>query len=210
MNRVVLSVVFIGIITLTSGCKKNNSVTVTVPSLSTSTITGITYSTATSGGNISSDGNAAVTARGVCWNTVTGPTTSDSHTSDGTGTGNFISSLTGLTASTPYFVRAYATNTAGTAYGNEVTFTTSAAQAANEVLIQGMAYSPLSLTVAVNTTVKWTNNDNVSHSVTSDTGLFDSGLFGNGGTYSRQFTTAGTFNYHCSIHPYMTATIIVQ
>lgn len=63
-------------------------------------------------------------ARGICWGTITGLTTADSHTSDGTGSGVFKSSLTGLQFGALYHVRAYATNNAGTSYGNEVSFTT--------------------------------------------------------------------------------------
>jgi uncharacterized protein (TIGR02145 family) len=100
--------------------------TVSLPSISTTAISGITQNNASSGGNISSDGGASITARGVCWNTVAGPSISNSKTTDGTGTGNFASSLTGLTAGITYYVRAYATNTAGTGYGNEISFTTSA------------------------------------------------------------------------------------
>jgi len=82
---------------------------------------------------------------------------------------------------------------------------------ANEVFIQNTAFSPSSITVAVNTTVKWTNKDNLSHTVTSNTALFDSGIIGpSSGTYSHQFTTAGTFPYHCSIHSSMNGTVIVQ
>lgn len=65
-----------------------------------------------------------MTARGVCWSTAANPTTVDSHTIDGGGAGAFISSITGLTLYTKYHVRAYATSSAGTAYGNEVTFPT--------------------------------------------------------------------------------------
>jgi plastocyanin len=84
------------------------------------------------------------------------------------------------------------------------------------VSIQNMAFSPSSITVAVNTTVTWTNNDNVTHTVTSNTGVFNSGNIGNagnyggGGTFSYKFTSAGTFPYHCSIHPAMTGTVVVQ
>jgi uncharacterized protein (TIGR02145 family) len=97
-----------------------------VPTLSTTAITSITQNTATSGGNITSDGGASVTARGVCWSTVTGPTISGNKTSDATGSGVFVSNITGLTASTKYYVRAYATNSVGTSYGSELSFTTSA------------------------------------------------------------------------------------
>ena len=92
--------------------------------LTTTAVSAITGSTAASGGNITSDGGETVTARGVCWNTAGSPTIADSKTTDGSGTGVFTSSLTGLTAGTLYHVRAYATNSVGTAYGNEQTFTT--------------------------------------------------------------------------------------
>lgn len=100
-----------------------------VPILTTAEVTDPTQTSATSGGNISSDGGASVTARGVCWNASGNPTiNNDDHTSDGTGTGSFTSSITGLTPSTPYYVRAYATNSAGTAYGDQKSFTTSGSQ----------------------------------------------------------------------------------
>jgi len=102
----------------------------TIPTLTTTAISGIAITTASSGGSISSDGGSAVTARGVCWSTSSGATIAlSSKTSDGAGTGSFTSSITGLTGSTTYYARAYATNAVGTAYGNEVTFTTSAASA---------------------------------------------------------------------------------
>jgi endonuclease I len=94
------------------------------PSVTTAAITSISINSATGGGEVTSGGSAAVTARGVCWNTTGSPTLSDSHTTDGTGTGVFVSSLTSLSAGTLYYVRAYATNSVGTTYGNEVTFTT--------------------------------------------------------------------------------------
>jgi len=95
-----------------------------IPTLSTTTISSITQTTATSGGNVTNDGGATVTARGVCWSTSANPTTANNKTINGTGTGVFTSSITGLTATTTYYLRAYATNIAGTAYGNEITFTT--------------------------------------------------------------------------------------
>ena len=98
--------------------------TPTIPSVSTSSLINITQTTATSGGNVSSDGGAAVTSRGVCWANVPGSTTAGSHTNDGSGTGIFVSNLTGLTPNMLYYIRAYATNSLGTAYGNELTFTT--------------------------------------------------------------------------------------
>jgi formylglycine-generating enzyme required for sulfatase activity len=97
----------------------------TKPTVTTTAVSGITATTATSGGNVTSDGGASVTARGVCWSTLANPTTSNSKTTNGTGTGSFISNLTGLSPSTTYHVRAYATNSVGTSYGSDITFTTS-------------------------------------------------------------------------------------
>ena len=69
---------------------------------------------------ITSDGNASVTSRGICWGLNSNPTISDSKTNDGTGDGQFVSSLTGLSAGSTYHVRAYATNSVGTAYGADL------------------------------------------------------------------------------------------
>ncbi len=81
----------------------------------------------------------------------------------------------------------------------------------NSVTIAGFAFSPQSLTVPVGTKVTWTNNDGVAHTVTSDDGkTFDSSSISPGSTYSFTFTKAGTYTYHCSIHPNMKATIVVQ
>ena len=94
------------------------------PTLSTSIIENITKTTATSGGAINNDGEAEVTARGICWSTNENPTITDNKTQDGKGTGGFSSTLEELLPNTTYFVRAYATNVIGTAYGNSVTFKT--------------------------------------------------------------------------------------
>ena len=96
----------------------------TTPTVTTTSVSGIGTTSAASGGEVTSDGGGSVTARGVCWNTTGSPTTEDAHTVDGTGTGAFASSLAGLSPGTLYHVRAYATNDAGTSYGNEVSFTT--------------------------------------------------------------------------------------
>jgi uncharacterized protein (TIGR02145 family) len=95
-----------------------------LPTVTTAPVTDITQTTATSGGTVYSDGGAPVTARGVCWSTSPNPTTGDNHTTDGTGTGTFVSYLTNLSPNTTYYVRAYATNSVGTAYGNQEVFTT--------------------------------------------------------------------------------------
>jgi len=111
-----------------SGCSKNkNDEPVNnpvIPVLTTSVVTGITHNSAGSGGVITSDGGASVTARGVCWSTGTNPTLTDPHTTDGSGTGSFTSNMTGLNPNTTYYVRAWASNSAGTGYGNALPFTT--------------------------------------------------------------------------------------
>ena len=92
--------------------------------LSTNSVTDITTSTATCGGNITTDAGSPITARGVCWSTSLDPTIADSKTSDGSGTGSFTSYLTGLSPDVNYYVRAYATNSLGTFYGVHQTFAT--------------------------------------------------------------------------------------
>ena len=92
--------------------------------VTTNNVTDITQTTAVCGGNVTITGNGTVTARGVCWSTNSNPTVNDNHTSNGTGTGNFTSNITGLTPNTTYYVRAYATNNAGTVYGEQKMFTT--------------------------------------------------------------------------------------
>ena len=104
---------------LSTSCKKKE-----IPVLTTVAVTSITTTTAGSGGNITDDGNADVNARGVCWSTAQKPTITGSHTSDSNGKGSFTSALTGLLPGTTYNVRAYATNSEGTAYGNSLSFVT--------------------------------------------------------------------------------------
>lgn len=96
----------------------------TLPSVTTNVISNITQTTAKSGGNVLSSGGSPVKLRGVCWSTSSGPTISNSHTSNGSGIGTFGSSITGLTSNTTYHIRAYATNSSGTAYGDELSFIT--------------------------------------------------------------------------------------
>ena len=102
------------------------TIALTPPVLTTFTVSGITKNTAASGGSITSDGGSTITAHGVCWSTGATPTILDSKTNDGTGAGSFTSNLNGLSASTTYYVRAYATTSVGTGYGNAVSFTTQA------------------------------------------------------------------------------------
>jgi len=95
-----------------------------IPTLTTAEVTDITGENAISGGDITEDGGLSIIARGVCWSTSPNPTIADSHTSNGSGTGSFSSSITGLNVSTTYYVRAYASTAAGTGYGDEMSFTT--------------------------------------------------------------------------------------
>jgi hypothetical protein len=96
------------------------------PTVLTTTITDVSYSSVNSGGNITDDGGAPVTARGIVWGTTSNPTIGSNIgiTSNGSGSGIFVSSITGLSLSTTYYVRSYATNSIGTSYGQEETFTT--------------------------------------------------------------------------------------
>ena len=104
----------------------STTATASLPKITTTSISIITSVSGQSGGNITDDGGAIVNNRGVCWSTLSNPTTTDSKTSEGSGSGIFISSINGLNVYTRYYVRAYATNSVGTAYGNQLYFTTSA------------------------------------------------------------------------------------
>lgn len=95
-----------------------------LPVVSTNTMSYIQPTTAVCGGSVQDDGGFSVTARGVCWSTAMEPTISNAHTVNGAGLGNFISSMSGLQTNTTYYVRAYATNTNGTTYGEQRSFTT--------------------------------------------------------------------------------------
>jgi hypothetical protein len=131
-----------------SGCKKtddNNSTTSQNAVLSTATVNNITETTATGGGNVTSQGNSAVSARGVCWSISANPSTSDAHTTDGSGTGSFTSNITGLIANTLYYVRAYATNSAGTGYGNQQSFTTQQGTGGTVTDIDGNVYHTVTI-----------------------------------------------------------------
>lgn len=115
----VLIVSAIAMMTMVQSCKK-----ATVPELTTAAVTEVTLNTAVSGGTITKDGGEDILEKGVCWSTTASPTIADQKTTNGKGSDSFVSNLGNLTEGTPYFVRAYATNSVGTGYGNEVTFTT--------------------------------------------------------------------------------------
>jgi plastocyanin len=82
--------------------------------------------------------------------------------------------------------------------------------ATDAVVIQNFAFAPAMITITAGTTVHWTNKDTDAHTVTSDTGLFGSAALPTGAGYAHTFTKPGTYSYHCSIHPFMVATVVVQ
>jgi uncharacterized protein (TIGR02145 family) len=116
--RILVIILLISEIICCNSCSKDS------PSVTTANVSDITPSGAVSGGTVTDNGGSDITARGVCWGTTQNPTISSGKTSNGSGNGPFTSNITGLTANTTYYVRAYATNSEGTGYGNEVSFTT--------------------------------------------------------------------------------------
>src|SRR4051812_4513003 len=120
MKRIILTalVVLLGII---AGCKKQDTYTSNdlKLELKTMAISNLTLTSAASGGAFISYGKDSILEKGICWATTENPTVSGSKTSDGTGSGNFVSSVTGLTPITYYFIRAYATTKSGTVYGTQ-------------------------------------------------------------------------------------------
>lgn len=95
-----------------------------LPTVTTAPVNSVTQTTASGGGTVTADGGAAVTTRGICWSTSANPAITDAHTSDGSGTGAFTSTISGLAPYTLYHVRAYAINQNGTGYGDDVYFNT--------------------------------------------------------------------------------------
>jgi len=118
-----------------------------LPTVMTSAISSITKTGASSGGYGISDGGADIIGKGVCWRTSENPTIADSHTSDGTGTASFTSLITGLSSGTTYHVRAYATNKAGTGYGDDIAFTSVALNAPEADFNANPTYGIVPLTV---------------------------------------------------------------
>jgi uncharacterized protein (TIGR02145 family) len=117
INRSVFAILLAA--TIFFGCKKKEE----LPSVTTTAISNITATSASSGGTITNEGSSGVISRGVCWSPVSTPTISDNKSTGGVGI-SFSSNLTNLNAITVYYVRAYATNSVGTSYGEEIPFTT--------------------------------------------------------------------------------------
>jgi len=129
-----------------SSCKKEVEEVITprTPEVFTQNVSGIGLTTASVEGSVSIDGGAEVTVRGVCWSTSENPTTADRKTSDGAGLGNFVSSLTELMPYTTYYVCAYAINSAGISYGNQLAFTTNQVITAPVVFNHDLTYGSVS------------------------------------------------------------------
>jgi uncharacterized protein (TIGR02145 family) len=117
-----------------------------MPTLNTSEVGSVTANSATTGGEITSDGGATVTSRGVCYSTTQNPTIFDTCVASGSGTGSFSATITGLGASVTYYVRAYATNIAGTAYGLQTSFTTAAGVPTVTVMVNGISLNGATVT----------------------------------------------------------------
>jgi hypothetical protein len=184
--------------------------TAVVPTVTTNTASSVASTTASSGGNVTSSGGASVTARGVCWSTTANPTTANSKTTDGTGTGTFTSSITGLTAGTTYHYRAYATNSAGTSYGSDLTFTTTSSCPSTPLDQNFSSYTntsyPSSLTVDCITysTSDVSGNVGVDNALTA--GISDGPVFSGNAmiiaftsapspTYAKFASTSNTINF---------------
>lgn len=184
-----------------------------LPMVTTSAVTDVLQTGAKSGGNVVATGFSNITARGICWGTNQNPTTADSKTNDGSGIGTFNSTLTNLVSNTTYYVRAYATNSAGTAYGNQVTFktilnvvfpTVTTAAATNITANAATSGGNVTATGGGEVTARgvcWSNNQNptIADSKTNDgtdTGQFQSQISGliPGVYYVRAYATnsAGT------------------
>jgi len=134
MKKRILAYVFIAAISaffVSCSSDSSSSTNPALPTLTTDAATLIATSTATVGGNITADGGHAITARGICWSTTENPTIDNEVTVETGTTGSFTSDLSALTANTIYYARAYATNSEGTAYGNQVMFTTLTAPTTN-------------------------------------------------------------------------------
>ena len=155
------------------GCKKDPVVPdATTPTVITTAVSGITPSSAISGGIISSKGTSDVTAKGVCWRISSKPDISGLHTSDGTGTAEYTSNLANLSPNTTYYVRAYATNASGTGYGTAITFTTPQFTCEVPITYEGKTYE----TVLINSQCWFKENLNVGSRINGNVNQTNNGI----------------------------------
>jgi uncharacterized protein (TIGR02145 family) len=122
--RIHALLIIVILLSFTSSCKKDKDTASQIPVLEIGKVSNIAQTTAYYSGATRSDGGLAITSRGVCWDTVQMPTTANNKTNDSINEWWFTSNITGLTANTKYYLRAYATNIAGTGYGEQISFTT--------------------------------------------------------------------------------------
>ena len=168
----------------------------TTPSLTTTAASSITVNSAIAGGNVTNDGGATITARGVCWNTTANPTISNPHTTESGTTGSFTSSITGLSPGITYHYRSYATNSQGTDYGVDLSFTT-------------VPSNPESVTIsntATEVTVSWNavigaSSYKVYYSTDPYTGFIEdtSGSY-NGSNWTAPFVESKKFYYVVAVN----------
>ena len=198
--------------TSSAGCPSasRTAVTVTIsnpPTVTTTTVSSINSTTATSGGDVTDQGGTTVSARGVCWSTSQNPTTSDSKTTDGTGTGSYTSDITGLTPGTLYYVRAYATNSVGTSYGSQASFTSYSPGtiSGSQSICKGATPSQFTSTTAAvgmpTVTYQWqSSTDNVSFSdISGATSVtYQCGAV-NAQTYYRRNATSGSVTLNSNV-----------
>jgi len=210
MNNLLKILRVLFILFLIQSCKKDKPIP---PDITTSDVTAISYTTAISGGNLTNEGSSAVLSMGICWDTLTSPTIENSKTIQNTALGEFVSTITQLSQNTIYYVRAFATNNAGTSYGNEVAFTTIQIAGPTLTTAEITSVTQTSAVTGGNITdenggsvtqrgVCWsiTTNPTINDDKTSDgigTGVFMStltGLIGNTLYYVRAYATnsAGT------------------
>ena len=176
-----------------------------VPVLATSSVTDIGSSWATGGGTVTDDGGLAVTQRGICWSTGHNPTTSSSHASNGSGTGSYEVMMSGLTSNTTYYVRAYATNSHTTAYGSEVSFTTTIQPNAPTGAING-------LFSVSDTEQVWFSQGNLQYKASTNTWRFADNQYDYIGSANSNISSTysgyidlfgwGTSGYHDTNDPY--------
>lgn len=149
-NLVIISIAFC-LLFLASCSKKHDNPVIpkAIPVLNTSPVTSVGVSSASTGGNITNDGGSAVTTRGMVWSTASNPAIDlNTKCTDGSGNGSFKRNIIGLTFNTTYYVRAYATNSIGTAYGNEISFKTAEATSSTNVTIGNQVWKTKNLDVS--------------------------------------------------------------